>query len=282
MISRKTISIMIVVIWLIAMIYLARYSPNVFNVLTYDETQLMPSNIEPAIVNNLVNKYMGTSNETTLVVVIKLNGNVTTDIENRLNYVNNVIRNVDAPDITVTDLLTAYNDTYTIYNETISNVTSEVINNESSDVWSLYWSLNNECTSIIRLNREYYSMVYNISDTVSGEFNATINYAELLYYEIENYYLRNYPNTSLITLFKLTTRSYELKYSQYNQYIEALANETLIQLMNKIGMDPPPYTLISENISGDFTSELRKHNPTGVSRNRSEQHNWLRIRPINQ
>lgn len=250
MISRKTISIMIIVIWLITMIYLARYSLNVFNVLTYDETQLMPSNIEPVIVNNLVNKYVGTSNETTLVVVIKLNGNGTTDIENRLNYINNVIKDVDAPDITVADLLTAYNDVYTIYNETISNATSEVINNESSDVRSLYWSLNNECSSIIQLNGEYYSMVYNISNMVSGEFNATINYAQLLYYEIENYYLRNYPNASLITLFELATRNYELKYGQYNQYIEVLANETLNQLINKIGKDPSPYTLISENISG--------------------------------
>ncbi len=241
---------MIIVIWLIIMFYLARYSLNVFNALTYDETQLMPSNIEPVIVDNLVNKYIGTSNETTLVVVIKLSNNVTTDIENRLNYVSKVIKDVDAPNITVTDLLTTYNDVYTIYNETISNITAEIISNESSSVWSLYWSLNNECSSIIQLNREYYSTVYNISNTVSGEFNATINYAQLLYYEIEKYYLRNYPNASLSTLFRLTTRDYRLKYGQYGPYIDELANETLTQLISKIGNNPSPYTLISENISG--------------------------------
>ncbi|WP_243671500.1 MMPL family transporter [Vulcanisaeta sp. JCM 16161] len=247
---RKAVSIAVIVIWLIIMIYLARYSLSVFNVLTYDETQLMPSNIEPVIVNNLVNKYIGTSNETTLVVVIKLSNNETSNIEDRLNYVNNVVNYVDEPGITITDLLTAYNSVYKIYNETINNVAEGIINNESSTVWSLYWSLNNECSLIMRLNREYYSMVYNISGEVSGEFNATINYAQLLYYEIENYYLRNYPNASLSTLFKLTTRNYELRYGQYDSYINELANESLIQLINRIGDNPSPYTLISENISG--------------------------------
>ena len=250
MISRKALSIVIFVIWLIVMIYLAQYSLNVFNVLTYDETQLMPSNIEPVVVNNLVNRYIGSSNETTLVVVIKLSGNETISIRDRLNYVNNVVKEVDAPNIAITDILTAYNSVYTIYNETISNVTTEIINNESGTVWSLYWSLNNECSSIIQLNREYYSMIYNISNEVSGELNATINYAQLLYYEIENYYLRNCPNASLSALFSLTTRNYELRYGQYNSFINELANETLTQLISEVGSDPSPISLASINITG--------------------------------
>ncbi|WP_252900688.1 hypothetical protein [Vulcanisaeta sp. JCM 14467] len=234
MISRKALSIVIITIWLIAMIYLAQHSLNIFNVLTYDESQLMPSNIEPIVVDNLVNKYIGTSNETTLVVVIKLSGNETINIKDRLNYVNNIVKNMDSPNITITDLLTTYNTVYTIYNETISNITAEIINNETGTVWNLYWSLNNECSSIIQLNKEYYSMVYNVSDEVSGEFNATVDYAQLLYYEIENYYLRNYPNASLNTLFSLTTRDYEIKYGQYDQFINELANETLTQLISKL------------------------------------------------
>ncbi len=232
------------------MIYLAHYSFRVFNVLTYDETQLMPGNVEPVIVDNLVNKYIGTSNETTLVVVVKLNSNSTMSIKDHLNYVNNIIKEVDAPNITITDLLTVYNDAYTIYNETINNVTAEIINNETGSVWSLYWSLNNECSSIIRLNREYYSMVYNISNDISGKFNATIDYAQLLYYEIEDYYLEKYPNASLTTLFYLTTKDYEIKYRHYDNYIDELANRTLTQLVSNIGNGPSPYKLISENITG--------------------------------
>ncbi|ADY01504.1 acriflavin resistance family protein drug exporter [Vulcanisaeta moutnovskia 768-28] len=250
MISRKALSIAVIVVWLMVMIYLTYYSINVFNVLTYDETQLMPSNIEPVTVSNLVNKYIGASNETTLVVVVKLSSNGTVSIRNRLNYVNRVIREVDAPNISVTSLLTAYNDVYMIYNETISNATNEIISNETKDIWELYWSLNNKCSLIIHLNREYYSTVYDISNEMGGKLNATINYAQLLYYEIENYYLRNYPNTSLNTLFELTTREYELKYGYYGKYINELANETLSQLISVIGDDPSPYVLITRNITG--------------------------------
>ncbi len=248
--SRKALSITIITAWLILMIYLAHYSLGVFNVLTYDETQLMPSNVEPVIVNNLVNEYIGTSNETTLVVVIKLEGNAQSEVKDRLSYVGSVVKDVDAPNVEVTDLLTTYEAVDAAYNRTISSIADEVVGNESNYVWRLYWSLNNECSSIIQLNREYYSMVRSIGSEVDGEFNATINYAQLLYREVENYYVRNYPNTSLVTLFELTTREYELEYGRYDSFINELANETLNQLMSKIGDNPSPYNLIASNITG--------------------------------
>ncbi len=245
--GRDTLSLLIIVAWLIVMIYLAHYALRVFGVLTYDETQLMPSNIEPIIVSNLVNKYIGTSNETTLVVVVKLDGNET--VESRLSYVNNAVNAIDAPSISVMDLLTAYNSVYTIYNETISRFAMNVISNETPGIWSLYWRLNNDCSTILSLNREYYSRVFNITNNIESDLNATINYGQILYYETENYYLRNYPNASLTELFVLSTRKYMSEYG-YSEYINVLANETLNKLEVAVGNEPTPYALATENITG--------------------------------
>nr|MCG2893109.1 hypothetical protein [Vulcanisaeta sp.] len=85
MINRKALAVIIIAVWLMAMIYLARYSSNVFSALTYSESDLMPNNIEPVLVDKIVNEYVGSSNETTLIVIVKLNG--TNSIWDRLNYV---------------------------------------------------------------------------------------------------------------------------------------------------------------------------------------------------
>ncbi len=244
---RGALSLLIIAVWLIVMIYLAHYSLRVFGVLTYDETQLMPSNIEPIIVSNLVNEHIGVSNETTLVVVVKLDGNET--IDSRLSYVNNIVNAIDAPGISVTDLLTAYNSVYTIYNETISKIAMNMVNNETPSIWNLYWRIDNDCSTILSLNKEYYSRVFNITNNVENKLNATINYGQILYYEAKNYYLRNYPNATLTELFELATGRYISEYG-YSEYINELANATLNKLESTLGNKPTPYALATENITG--------------------------------
>jgi hypothetical protein len=245
--TRRAKSIAVIIAWLLVMTYLAYYSGRVFGVLTYDETQLMPSNIEPIIVSNIVNRYIGSSNETTLIVVIKLNGS--DSIWSRLGYVGNVVDSIDAPNISVVNLVTVYNDVYSRYNESINNATNEIMSNVTQSTWSLYWSLNNQCRAVISINREYYSMVSDISRKIENELNATLNYGQLLYQEIRSYYLRNYPNASLDMLFLLTTRDYINEYG-YNPYVYELANKTLKQLKGLLGPSPTPYQLIRANVTG--------------------------------
>jgi RND superfamily putative drug exporter len=245
--TRRAKSIAVIIAWLLVMTYLAYYSGRVFGVLTYDETQLMPSNIEPIIVSNIVNRYIGSSNETTLIVVIKLNGSGS--IWGRLGYVGNVVNSIDAPNISLVDLITVYNDVYSRYNESINNATNEIMSNVTQSTWNLYWSLNNQCRAVISINREYYSMVSDISRKIENELNATLNYDQLLYQEIGSYYLRNYPNASLDTLFLLTTRDYTNEYG-YNPYVYELANKTLKQLKGILGPSPTPYQLIRANVTG--------------------------------
>lgn len=245
--TRRAKSIAVIIAWLLVMTYLAYYSGRVFGVLTYDETQLMPSNIEPIIVSNIVNRYIGSSNETTLIVVIKLNGSGS--IWGRLGYVGNVVDSIDAPNISLVDLITVYNDVYSRYNESINNATNEIMSNVTQSTWNLYWSLNNQCRAVISINREYYSMVSDISRKIENELNATLNYDQLLYQEIGSYYLRNYPNASLDTLFLLTTRDYINEYG-YNPYVYELANKTLKQLKGLLGPSPTPYQLIRANVTG--------------------------------
>ncbi|MCG2863903.1 MAG: MMPL family transporter [Vulcanisaeta sp.] len=246
MINRKALAVIIIAVWLMVMIYLARYSSNVFSALTYSESDLMPNNIEPVLVDKIVNEYVGSSNETTLIVIVKLNG--TNSIWDRLNYVHDVVKSVDAPDTSVTDLITAYNEVYLVYNETMTNAVNGVMSNVTQGIWKLYWLMNNQCNAILALNREYYSMLSNVSNTVVGELNDTLNYEQLLYMEIGDYYLQNYPNASLKELFVLTTRNYVGKYG-YNPYIYELANRSLEQLEVVLGPSPTPYQLVRVNIT---------------------------------
>ncbi|MFB6470914.1 MAG: MMPL family transporter [Vulcanisaeta sp. AZ3] len=245
---RNIRSIMIIIIWLLMMIYLAHYAAKVFGVLTYDETQLMPSNIEPMVVSHIVNKYIGTPNKTTIVVVIKLD-NESTSLINRLNYVGNVVRSIDAPNASLIDLLTVYNDIYSKYNETVMKIADKLMNNLTRNTWNLYWSLNNECSSILRLNKEYYSEVYNISSNIKRELNITIIYEQMLYNQIQNYYIKHYPNVTLNALFTMTTRNYVSRYG-YSAYAYELSNITLRELTEKVGNKPTPYQLLSINITG--------------------------------
>nr|KJR72528.1 MAG: hypothetical protein TU36_01555 [Vulcanisaeta sp. AZ3] len=245
---RNIRSIMIIIIWLLMMIYLAHYAAKVFGVLTYDETQLMPSNIEPMVVSHIVNKYIGTPNKTTIVVVIKLD-NESTSLINRLNYVGNVVRSIDAPNASLIDLLTVYNDIYSKYNETVMKIADKLMNNLTRNTWNLYWSLNNECSSILKLNKEYYSEVYNISSNIKRELNITIIYEQMLYNQIQNYYVKHYPNVTLNALFTMTTRNYVSRYG-YSAYAYELSNITLRELTEKVGNKPTPYQLLSINITG--------------------------------
>ncbi|MGC9152837.1 MAG: MMPL family transporter [Vulcanisaeta sp.] len=258
------VRVLAVVAWLLIMIYLAYYSGRVFGVLTYDETQLMPSNIEPVLVSNIVNKYIGTSNETTLIVVIKLSGNGISNIIDRLNYVNNAVKAIDAPNTSITDLVTVYENVYSNYNKSMENAVNKIMSNITESTWSLYWSLNNQCSSILALNREYYTEVHNITSNIESSLNATINYDQLLYYEITEYYIAQYPNSTLESLFILTTRKYVNEYG-YDPYIYELANETYTQLENMLGNKPTPYQLITENITGilinNYISTMKREYP---------------------
>ncbi|WP_069808328.1 MMPL family transporter [Vulcanisaeta thermophila] len=244
---RRLLSIIIVITWALAMASLAYLSPRIFSALTYNEGDLMPSYVEPVVVNNIVDKYLGRPNETTVIIVVGINPNNEEELINRVNYVVNIINETAGGNTSINDIVKVYNHVYEVYNNTVDRWINNEISNITPSVMALYRNITEQCNEAISLNREIYSKFNDVARTVSTQYMETLRYAQLLYGKIASQV--KYPSINVTQLFRETTEEYVAMYGS-SEFINRIANQTEKQIISEVGLNPTPYQLAKLNMTG--------------------------------
>ncbi len=156
------------------MMVLAALAPRVFNSLIYNDSQLLPSNIPPTIVE----RYVGSAaNQSYTAIIVNSSGNVMDE----LAALDGMI--MDPPHV---DQLTIY-EKYVVsrYNETVDEYIRMAEANATEELLSAWNAMNSTCMELSKLNAEYYGQLSLLRSTQSALSRYVQSYNSILIQQLQ-------------------------------------------------------------------------------------------------
>ncbi|GGP19320.1 multidrug RND transporter [Thermocladium modestius] len=183
------------------MMVLAALAPRVFNSLIYNDSQLLPSNIPPTIVE----RYVGSAaNQSYTAIIVNSSGNVMDE----LAALDGMIMD---PHV---DQLTIY-EKYVVsrYNETVDEYIRMAEANATEELLSAWNAMNSTCMELSKLNAEYYGQLSLLRSTQSALSRYVQSYNSILIQQLQK--ANPNGNSSLIAITALNLLNEPTNYSSY-------------------------------------------------------------------
>ncbi len=164
---RKAVAYMLLISWLVVYTYLALHSSKVFSVLVYSESKLMPKDVEPAIVNNILNNTNSNSSNYKLTFIVVYGPNLSYKLDELNSTLTQEGYNVISP---LNIQYIAQKIYWNKINETINNYSStffKILNN-------IYNTTRYNCQSLYELRSAYMAALRNATALLYGTYGAAL------------------------------------------------------------------------------------------------------------
>lgn len=160
---RRVVAYALLALWLAAYAYMAFYSWRVFDVLVYSESKLMPKDVEPAIVNNILNNTNNSNYKLTFIIVYGPN------LSYKLNELNKTLSQEGYSAISP---LTIQYYSQKIYWNTINNIINNYTDSFSKILNNIYNMTSRNCDLLRALRSAYHDALDNATMLLYATYGA--------------------------------------------------------------------------------------------------------------